>query len=149
MTEKRESRGGSRPGAGRPRKKKTVSDKVKANYLKAARELAKEYGEPIEKAILRLAFKEGVQDTVKIAILKAYSDALIAKESHKNVRIDETKRSGPIILPEKMMEMLGFLSPEEKEKVFPGGKIFLPEKKPDPAKVIQIAGSKSEGNKSS
>ena len=144
MTQKKENRGGSRPGAGRPRKEKTVSEKVKANFLKAARELAKEYGESIEKAILRLAFKDGIQDTAKIAILKAYSEALIAKESNKNVRIDETKRSAPIVLPEKMLEMLEYLSPEEKEKVFPGGKIFLPEKKPDPAKLIPIAGGKSD-----
>ena len=88
--------------------------------------------------------EEGNQDTAKIAILKAYSEALIAKESNKNVRIDETKRSAPIILPKKMMEMLEYLSPEEKEKVFPGGKVFLPEKKPDPAKLVPIAGRKSD-----
>ena len=51
MTGKNENRGGPRPGSGRPRKKKTVSETVKANYLEAAHDLAKEYGEPIEKAI--------------------------------------------------------------------------------------------------
>jgi hypothetical protein len=144
MAQKKENRGGARPGAGRPRKEKTVSEKVKANFIKAAGELKKEYGESIEKAILRLAFKDGIQDTAKIAILKAYSEALIAKESNKNVRIDESKRCGPIILPKKMMEMLEYLSPEEKEKIFPGGKVFLPEKKPDPAKLVPMAGRKSD-----
>jgi len=106
--------GGSRPGAGRPRKKKTISEKVKANYLKAARELAKEYGEPIEKAVLRLIYKNDVQDSVKASVLKAYNEALLIKESEKNVNVNANQ----------------------------GPKIGLPEMKPDPAKLIPIKGNK-------
>jgi len=93
--------GGYRPGAGRPRKKKTVSEKVKAAYLKAARELAREYGEPIEKAVLRLVFKDDVQDSVKASVMKTYNEALLVRESKKDIDINPNR--GPaIFLPEIM-----------------------------------------------
>jgi len=110
--------GGSRPGAGRPRKKKTISEKVKNNYLKAARELAKEYGEPIEKAVLRLIYKENVQDSVKASVLKAYNEALLIKESEKDVNINRNR--GPLI--------------------------GLPAMKPDPALSV-VKGGQGEGKK--
>ena len=106
--------GGSRPGAGRPRKKKTISEKVKNNYLKAARELRREYGEPIEKAVLRLIYENKIQDSVKVAILKAYNEALLVKETEKDVNINVNQ----------------------------GQKIGLPEMQPDPAKLIPLQGGK-------
>jgi len=106
--------GGSRPGAGRPRKRKTISEKVKANYLKAARELAKEYGEPVEKAVLRLIYKDKVQDSVKASVLKAYNEALLIKEFEKDINVNVQ-----------------------------GPKIGLPEMKPDPAKLIPMKEDKS------
>ena len=106
--------GGSRSGSGRPRKKKTISEKVKNNYLKAARELAREYGEPIEKAVLRLVYEDKIQDSVKVAILKAYNEALLIKETEQDVNINPNQ--GPLI--------------------------GLPEMKPDPAKLIPIKESK-------
>ena len=107
--------GGYRPGAGRPRKKKTISEKVKNNYLKAARELAKEYGEPIEKAVLRLIYEGDVQDSVKASILKAYNEALLIRETEKDVNVNFNR--GPLI--------------------------GLPEMKPDPAKLIPLKENKS------
>ena len=105
--------GGSRPGAGRPRKKKTVSEKVKANYLKAARELAKEYGETLEKAVLRLIYKNKIQDSVKVAILKAYNEAMLVKESKKDISVNDNQ--GPRIgLPE--------MQPDKDIKIVQGGK---------------------------
>ena len=105
--------GGSRPGAGRPRKKKTVSEKVKANYLKAARELAKEYGETLEKAVLRLIYKNKIQDSVKVAILKAYNEAMLVKESKKDISVNDNQ--GPRIgLPE--------MQPDPALKIVQGGK---------------------------
>ena len=108
--------GGYRPGAGRPRKKKTVSEKVKNNYLKAARELAKEYGEPVEKAVLRLIYKESVQDSVKASVLKAYNEALLIKETEQDVNINHNH----------------------------GPKIGLPEMRPDPAKLIPLGAIRGE-----
>jgi hypothetical protein len=106
--------GGKREGSGPKRKKKTVSEKVRANYLKAARKLAKEHGSPIEEAVLGLVYDKKVQDSVKVAILKAYNEALLVKESEQNVNIN--KNAGP--------------------------KIGLPEMKPDPAKLIPLKGGK-------
>ena len=105
--------GGYRPGAGRPRKKKTISEKVKNNYLKAARELAKEYGETLEKAVLRLIYKNKIQDSVKVAILKAYNEAMLVKESKKDISVNDNQ--GPRIgLPE--------MQPDPALKIVQGGK---------------------------
>ena len=92
--------GGKRQGAGRPKQVKTVSQKTKKAILKAARQLAKEYGEPIEKAMLRMVYEKDVQDTVKASVFKTYLDALVAKESESNVNITDNR--GPAIgLPPK------------------------------------------------
>jgi len=107
--------GGYRPGSGRPRKKKTVSEKIKDNYMKAARELAKEYGEPIEKAVLRLIYKEDVQDSVKIAALKAYNEALLVRESKKGIDINARNR-GPLIGLPGMMPDPAKLIPFQKDE---------------------------------
>jgi hypothetical protein len=120
MAKKTENRGGARSGAGRPRKKKIYSEKVKSNYLRAARELAKEYGESIEKAVLRLAYLKETQDAVKIAVLKCYNEALLIRTSEKDVNVN--KFSGPDIR-----------SP-----------IRLPPTKPDPAKVIEMEEKQAE-----
>jgi len=88
--------GGKRPNqTGRPRKKKTQSEKIKNNYLKAARKLAKVHGTPIEEAVLSMIYSEKVQDTVKVAILKAYNEALLVKESEQAVNVNENR--GPRI----------------------------------------------------
>ena len=88
MTNKTENRGGARKGAGRPRKKKSHSEKVKNAYVKAARELAKEFGEPIEKAMLRMVYDKDVQDSVKASIMKTYNEALLIKESDQNINVN-------------------------------------------------------------
>ena len=91
--------GGKRENqTGRPRKR-NISDVVKANYLKAARKLAKEFGMPIEEAVMRLAYDPDTQDTVKVAVIKAYNEALLVKETEQKVEI--TKNQGLVIgLPE-------------------------------------------------
>ena len=90
--------GGARAGAGRPKKTRTFSDRTKAAILKAARELAKEYGEPIEKAMLRLCYQENTHDNCKASVWKSYLEALVAKESERKVDITERKGVG-ILLP--------------------------------------------------
>jgi len=88
--------GGYRNGAGRPYKKKTVSEKIKNNYSKAARKLAKEHdGETIEYAVLKLLYKSDVQDSVKASIIKTYNEAMITKETDLNV--DVKVAQGPTI----------------------------------------------------
>lgn len=111
--------GGAREGAGRPKEKKTVSEEVKAAYIRAAKELAKEYGESVEKAILRMAYLDNVQDSVKVAVLKAYNEALLVKESAQNVNVNK----------------------------YPTPVIGLPPMKTDPAKIIPIEGGKKRRKK--
>jgi hypothetical protein len=139
MSGKKGSRVGPRKGAGRPKETKVVSEEVKKNYRKAAEELAEEYGEPIEKAGLRLVFKEDVQDSVKIAALKEYGQVLVGKESGKasSERVNEPETfSGPIILSKKEMAAYRILEPRMDELCQPGPNIILPEMLPDPAKRI-------------
>ena len=109
----KENRGGEREGSGRKRIIKTTSEKIKNNYIKAARKLAKEYGKPLEEAVLGMVYDSEVQDTVKVAILKAYNEALLVKETKQDVHINENR--GPRIgLPE--------MKPDPALKVVEGGK---------------------------
>lgn len=88
--------GGKRPNqTGRPKKKKTISERIKNNYIKAAEELAKEEGVTIEKALLSMVYSDKVQDAVKVAILKAYNEALLVKESEQAINVNENR--GPVI----------------------------------------------------
>lgn len=90
--------GGTRANSG-PKKAKTTSDVVKANYLNAAKKLSKEFGMDIEEAVLRLAYDPDTQDTVKVAVIKAYNEALLVKETEQHVEV--TKNQGLVIgLPE-------------------------------------------------
>ena len=118
--EKKAGWGGRREGAGRPRKTKTSSQKIKEAYVKACRELTKEFGESPQKAVLRLVYQPTVQDSVRVAALKCFNEAVLVKESERRLEID--RGSAP--------------------------QIYLPEKRPDPAKLIPINGGKSEGNRS-
>ena len=80
MVQKTENRGGAREGSGRKPTKKIYSEKVKARYVKAANKLAKEYGMNPEEAILALIYNPKIQDTVKVAAMKLYQEALIGKK---------------------------------------------------------------------
>ncbi len=101
---RKDRRGGARPGAGRKPKQKDargLSDQLKNSIVTAAQELAKEYGEPIEKAMLRLVYRDDIQDTVKSSVFKVYLEAMIVKESEQKIDVS-TKKEGPTVyLPEK------------------------------------------------
>ena len=83
--------GGARPGAGRKRIKKTISEKIQNNYLKAARKIAREKGMTIEEHLLRMLFDSEVQDTVKASIMKSYNEAMIAKTVSQNISVTKDK----------------------------------------------------------
>ena len=88
--------GGKRDNqTGRPRTIRTTSDKTKAKWLKAARELAKERGETIEKRLLSMLWDDDVADNAKAAIAKIYNEALITKESAQSISVN--KQVGPTI----------------------------------------------------
>jgi hypothetical protein len=117
MAGKKNRSGGARKGSGpKPKpKERNYSDEFKDAVVKYAKELAIEYKEPIEKAFLRMMYDDDVQDTVKSSIFKVYAEVLLVKETKKDVNIK------------------GELKPMV---------IGLPEKQPDPAKLIPIKGGK-------
>ena len=119
MAGKKGKSGGKRANSGpKPKEARNFSIDVKNRVLKAAEELAKEYGEPIEKAFMRLLYSDNIQDTVKASVAKWYADILVIKES-------ETTTT-------------------HKTKTTP--EIYLPKEREDPAKIIPIDGGKSGKN---
>ena len=138
MSKKTDRRGGSRKGAGRPKKERVLSEDVIKNYRQAAKELAQEYGESIEKAGLRLIFKDGVQDSVKVAALKEYGQVLVSKENDRRSKIEngEPEIRGPIILSKEELAAYRILESRMDELRKPGPHVILPEKLPDQAKEI-------------
>ena len=86
--------GGSRSGAGRPATVKQYSERVKKNWLAAAKQIAKETGKTIEEHLLRMLIDPATQDTAKIGIGKLYNEALLIKESEQTIH---DTRQGPTI----------------------------------------------------
>ena len=110
--------GGARPGAGAPKKPKPDYDeKFKKQVLKAARELQKEHGISIEKAMLSLIYDEKAQASVKASVFKTYVEMFVTKHSAKDVTVDDKR--GPVI--------------------------GLPPMREDPAKIVAIDGGKKDG----
>ena len=125
--------GGPRPNSGRPRKVKTVSERTKKAILKAARELAKEHGMTLEKAMLSLCFKDNVQDSVRASVWKSYLESMVAKESKQEIDVNEERCSGPTI----------FRTNDRGEMVVVqrgSSAIGLPELRPDPALEVVKSG---------
>ncbi len=74
-------RGGNRPGSGRPKRIKSFSDEVKRDFLKAAKEKAKETGRTLGQVVVGLIYDGNIQDSVRIAALKAWAEVVVVKES--------------------------------------------------------------------
>jgi hypothetical protein len=112
MKRKLNTHGGARPGAGRPKEAKTISEESRARWLEAAEDFRKKHGVTVERAILELIVANGVQDSVRVAAANLYSEALLA-----STKADaENPRSiyGPVIgLPPRY---------EDPVKVVQGGK---------------------------
>lgn len=106
---------------GRPRKKKNVSEKIKENYLSAARKLKKQFGYSVEEALLRMMYEPKIQDAVRASIMKTYNEAMIIK--HTESKITKTN----VVVPS----------------------IYLPKMAPDPALVVLEGGAskKKKGTK--
>jgi hypothetical protein len=88
-------RGGSRPGSGRPKRVKNFSDAVKKDFLKAAKEKAKETGRTLGQVVVGLIYDENIQDSVRIAALKAWAEVVVVKESKQT--LEEHRFNGPVI----------------------------------------------------
>ena len=120
--------GGKRTGAGRPKQQKTVSEKVKKQWVEAAKSFKKKYGMTVEEAALEMLMDPDEQGSVKASILKTYNEALIVKETASTQDVNVNKTEGPVIgLPPmeadpalKVVE--GGKSPDKKQKKASGKK---------------------------
>lgn len=117
-------RGGNRPGSGRPKRVKTFSDEVKKDFLKAAKEKAKETGRTLGQVVVGLIYDENIQDSVRIAALKAWAEVVVVKE--KKHTVEKEKFPKPTIyLPasrdseeeRKLLAERGFFRKEDLEKI--------------------------------
>jgi hypothetical protein len=116
---KKENRGGARKGAGR---KGIGPSQKEVNAMKrAARKRAKEEGKGIDDVLLDIIYAkvDGISSTVgvrdRLAAIKIWKDCTIAKMQQKDVTVDDKREQGPVVLPER---------------------------RPDPAKVVAIDGGK-------
>jgi hypothetical protein len=118
MAVKKENRGGSRPGAGRPKKIRNYSERVKRNYIQAEkffsdlmlgknpkmRKLTQEhivYGWTLGLVYCPQQQKwvsAPIQDTVRVSAAKMRQDAFIVKETYHTE--DRTERHVQFYLPE-------------------------------------------------
>ena len=87
--------GGLRPGAGRRPKNNNVSETQKEKWLEAAEQLAEAHGKTVEFVILEMVYDKDVQDSVRIAAAKLYTDALIERCPASDV--NAVGQLGPVI----------------------------------------------------
>ena len=128
-----DGRGGARPGAGR-KPAYVISNKEKKNLVKAAKKKAKETGKSIADVLIDLAYQTDDKRTA-LGAIRIYFDHTITKTTEKDINLNDNKNIGPTI----------FKTNDRGEWVVtkPGSSsIFLPEIKPDLAKLIPIKGNK-------
>ena len=110
---KKENRGGKRVGSGRKGLLAKWSGKPE-DMIKIAHEIAVEKKKTIDEVIIDFIYDTEAKISERLAAAKLVKEYTIAKV-HKS-EVEVTKKQAP--------------------------KIYLPEKKPDPAKVIPIGGKK-------
>ena len=85
---------GEKKAGGRPKTVRIYSDKVKKNYLAAAKKIERETGQTIEERYLRMSIDAKVQSAARAAFAKLYNEALLIKQSEQTIN---DKREGPTI----------------------------------------------------
>lgn len=79
---------------------KSFSQEVTNRVKDAAAKLSKEFGMPIEEAMLRMCYDQSVQDSVRSGVFKTYMECFVEKKSSKDIKV--TEPLGPSIgLPPK------------------------------------------------
>src|SRR5512137_832240 len=102
---------GEKKAGGRPKTVKQYSERVKKNWLAAAKRITEETGKTIEEHLLRMLIDPNTQDTSKVGIGKLYNEALLIKESEQTIN---QKGQGPTIgLPPVMTKPPGKDKEEE------------------------------------
>ena len=93
------ARANSGPAKGTQYNTGTVSDQTKSAIQIAAIELAAEFGEPIEKAMLRLCYDKDTQDTVKASVWKSYLESMVVRETKNETKLEDLTKEPKIYLP--------------------------------------------------
>jgi hypothetical protein len=137
IPERTENRGGARPGAGR-KPIYTVSEREVKRLVKAARKKAKESGQDIAEVLLGLAYQVDDKRTA-LGAIRIYLEHTTVKTVEKDDSQPGRYIGGPLILSQAAMALYRALSDEERERIFPGPRIILPELRPDPAKQFSLA----------
>lgn len=94
-------RGGARPGAGR--KKLSLSEKETNQLLKAARAKSRDTGDSVWDILMKMVYNPKLRTKdprAVLAAIKIYSDAVVAKQVHKQVE-GEIKTGPVIFLPKQ------------------------------------------------
>lgn len=91
----KETRGGRRAGAGRPKKIRSYSDKVKTTLVSELRKLAKEKGKSWQRVLGEIVYSDG-NPLVVVSACKRITEILVVQESHKTV---ESHSYAPVLLP--------------------------------------------------
>jgi hypothetical protein len=112
------TRGGSRQGAGRPKRVKNYSEEVKKDFLKSAKDKAKETGRTLGQVVIGLIYDENIQDSVRIAALKAWAEVVVVKESKQT--IEGQRVTGPSICLPPLLPRPDRIKDEDGEKKLRG-----------------------------
>jgi hypothetical protein len=105
---KKDNRGGKRVGAGRPKPKKSFSDKLKSDVMKELDKRAKG-GETYGKLLVDCAFNSGEVHSLRGIAMKLIAEVLVVKETKSTI---EEKKSPTIFLPERLPKP----QPEDKDR---------------------------------
>jgi len=109
--------GGARPNAGRP--KKTLTQQQVSKIIKSVEKKGKEKGISWSDSFAEMLFDPVANYRERLQAFRLFMEITISKSIEQNINVN--KGQAP--------------------------KIYLPEKKPDPAKLIPIDGGKSQGNR--
>jgi hypothetical protein len=137
IPERTENRGGARPGAGR-KPIYTVSEREVKRLVKAARKKAKESGQDIAEILMGLAYQVDDKRTA-LGAIRIYLEHTTVNTVEKDDSQPRRYIGGPLILSQTAMALYRELSDEERDRIFPGPRIVLPELRPDPAKQFSLA----------
>jgi hypothetical protein len=128
-----DGRDGVRPGVGR-KPAYVISEKEVKKLVEAAEKKTKETSKGIADVLIDLAYQKDDKRTA-LAAIRIYLDHTITKTTEKDINLNDNQNYGPTIFKtndqgEMVITQLG------------SSRIFLPEIKPDPNKLIPINGNK-------
>jgi len=132
-TEKK-TKGGSRPGAGR-KPAFVNSDKFREQLVSACEKKAEETGRTVADELLEIAYSDDKR--TKMPALRLIFEKVVTEV--REVESGSTMWGGPLKFdPEKKDEFFAAVKILQEAGALPAGGIFLPEERPNPAKVMSL-----------